>query len=163
MTQAVQLTDPAELTRYIETRYHRTHREQLPNLAALALKVERVHGGAAGVPAGLGELLQRLIGELEVHMKKEELMLFPAIRRGRMAGIENPIAAMRSDHDDHGAEIARIRLLTDNLTLPAGACRSWTALYEGLAGFIDDLESHVRLENDVLFPLCEPATPQVLP
>ncbi len=154
MTLTVPTTNAAELTRYIETRYHQTHREQLPGLAALAHKVETVHAGAAGVPAGLGELLQKMIGELEVHMKKEELILFPAIRSGRTAGIESPIAVMRADHDDHVAEIARIRALTGNLALPAGACKSWTALYDGVGRFVDDLEQHVKLENDVLFPMC---------
>ena len=133
------LDDNAALTTYIETRYHQTHRAQLPDLAALALKVERVHGESPDAPVGLGALLQRLIGTLEVHMKKEELILFPAIRRGGGPGIENPIAVMRADHDDHSAEINRIRALTNNLTLPDGACRSWTALYNGLGQFIADL------------------------
>lgn len=157
MSQTVPPTDPAEITAYIESRYHARHREQLPDLAALAAKVEQVHADVPAVPAGLSALLQRLIGELEVHMKKEELILFPAIRRGGMLGIENPIAVMRADHDDHGAEVARIRALTADLTLPEGACRKWTALYEGLEAFIDDLEAHVALENDVLFPQFEPA------
>ena len=116
-----------------------------------------MHGDQPEAPHGLGALLQRLIGELEVHMKKEELILFPAIRRGGMPGIEHPIAVMRADHDDHSAEVARIRALTANLTLPEGACRSWTALYDGLAQFLADLEAHVRLENDVLFPRFEAA------
>lgn len=98
-----------------------------------------------------------MIGALEVHLKKEELLLFPAIRRGGVPGIENPIAVMRADHDDHDAEIAEIRRLTANLTLPTGACRTWTALYQGLAEFITDLEEHIRLENEVLFPRFERA------
>lgn len=155
MPQTSPPTDPAGITTYIETRYHDRHREQLPDLAALAARVEQVHAGAPAVPAGLSALLQRLIGELEVHMKKEELILFPAIRRGGMPGIEHPIAVMRADHDDHGAELARIRALTANLTLPEGACRKWTALYEGLAAFIADFEAHVALENNVLFPQFE--------
>ena len=90
-------------------------------------------------------------------MKKEELILFPAIRRGGMPGIENPIAAMRADHDDHQTEVAQIRALTGDLTLPPGACRTWTALYAGLAAFLDDLDAHIRLENEVLFPGFETA------
>lgn len=156
-TQSIPPSDPAEVTRYIETRYHARYREQLPDLAALAARVEQVHAGSPSVPAGLSALLQHLIGGLEVHMKKEELILFPAIRRGGMPGIENPIAVMRADHDDHGAEVARIRALTADLTLPDAACRKWTALYEGLAGFIDDFEAHIALENNVLFPQFEPA------
>jgi len=157
MTQSVPPTDAGEMTTYIEARYHARHREQLPDLAALAAKVEQVHADAPAVPAGLSALLAHLIGALEVHMKKEELILFPAIRRGGMPGIEAPIAVMRADHDDHGAEMERIRALTTDLTLPEGACRKWTALYQGLAEFIGDFEAHVALENDVLFPQFEPA------
>ena len=44
-----------------------------------------------------------------------------------------------------------------DLALPEGACGTWTALYTGLSEFLGDLEGHVRLENDVLFPQFEPA------
>ncbi|PKP84643.1 MAG: hypothetical protein CVT80_06970, partial [Alphaproteobacteria bacterium HGW-Alphaproteobacteria-2] len=63
---------------------------------------------------------------------------------------------MRADHDNHDREVAEIRRLTHDLTLPEGACRTWTALYEGLAEFITDLNAHIRLENEVLFPQFEP-------
>ena len=106
------------------------------------------------MPAGLAALLRRMIGALEVHMKKEELILFPAIRKAA-AGLDAPIAAMRADHDDHEAEVERIRQLTGGLTLPQGACRSWTRLYAGVGEFLDDLADHIRLENDVLFPQFE--------
>ena len=155
MPEAAPTDDPAALTSYIETRYHRTHREQLPDLAALALKVERVHADHPKTPKGMGALLQHLIGVLEVHMKKEELILFPAIRPGGMQGLDVPIAVMRADHDHHQAEVAQIRVLTNDLTLPEGACRSWTALYDGLTGFLADLDTHIRLENEVLFPRFE--------
>lgn len=155
MTDTAPLHDAAELTRHIETRYHALCREQLPSLAEMAAKVEAVHSGDVHVPKGLYAILRRLIGEMEVHMKKEELILFPAIRRGGMPGIENPIAVMRSDHDDHDREVAEIRRLTHDLTLPEGACRTWTALYQGLAAFLDDLHEHIRLENEVLFPQFE--------
>ena len=85
-------------------------------------------------------------------MKKEELILFPAIRKGGGPRIGTPIAVMRADHDDHAQDVAEIRRLTGDLGLPEGACRSWTALYVGLGEFISDLEEHIRLENDVLFP-----------
>ncbi len=159
MSDAAPIRDAAELTRYIETRYHARHREQLPPLAAMAAKVEDVHFGDDHVPAGLSDVLRRMIGEMEVHMKKEELILFPAIRRGGGPGIENPIAVMRADHDDHATEVAEIRRLTRELTLPEGSCGTWTALYAGLDEFIADLEEHMRLENDVLFPQFEPGSP----
>jgi regulator of cell morphogenesis and NO signaling len=156
MAEIAPLFDAAELTRHIETRYHARHREQLPALADLSEKVETVHYGDEDVPQGLSEILRRMTGEMEVHMKTEELILFPAIRKGGGPGIENPIAVMRADHDDHDREIAEIRRLTGNLTPPEGACRSWMSLYAGLEEFVADLEEHIRLENEVLFPQFEP-------
>ena len=111
-----------------------------------------MHFGDEHVPEGLSALLRHMIGALEVHMKKEELILFPAIRRGGGPGIAAPIAVMRADHDDHDREVAEIRRLTGNLALPDGACRTWTALYAGLGTFLEDLTEHIRLENEVLFP-----------
>ncbi len=156
MTDTAPLQDAAELTRHIETRYHARHREQLPALVQLAERVESVHFGDDNVPEGLSDLLRGMIGAMEVHMKKEELILFPAIRKGGAPGIEKPIAVMRADHDDHAAEVAEIRRLTGGPALPAGACRTWSALYDGLAEFLTDLEDHMRLENEVLFPQFEP-------
>ena len=152
MTQSLRIDDPAALTRHIEARYHTRHREQLPALAALAARVETVHFGDDHVPEGLSDLLQRMIGTLEVHMKKEELILFPAIRKGGGPGIGIPIKVMRADHDDHSRDVAEIHRLTGGLGLPVGACRTWTALYDGLGEFLCDLQEHIRLENDVLFP-----------
>lgn len=149
--------DAAALTRHIETRYHARHREQLPALAAMAARVEDVHFGEPGVPDGLSLLLHRMSGEMEVHMKKEELILFPAIRNGGMPGIDHPIAVMRADHAAHDADLAQIRHLTADLSLPEGACGTWTRLYQGLEEFIQDLTEHMRLENDVLFPRFETA------
>ena len=156
MSETAPIQDPSALTRYIETRYHARHREQLPLLAQLAEQVDTVHLGDENVPLGLSDVLTHMIGEMEVHMKKEELILFPAVRRGGMPGIEQPITLMRADHDDHAAEVDEIRRLTGGPTLPKGACGTWTTLYTGLHAFLTDLEEHMRLENDVLSPQFEP-------
>lgn len=145
---------PGDLTRYIETHYHARHRAELPELAVLAEKVETVHFGEEDVPEGLSALLRRMIGELEVHMKKEELILFPAIRKAA-SGLDAPIAAMRQGHGDHAADIAQIGQLTNGLTLPPDACPIWTRLYAELGEFVAELEEHIRLENEVLFPRVE--------
>lgn len=155
MTDAVPVHDATELTRYIESRYHARHREQLPMLLKLAEMVEDLHFGDEGVPDGLYGVLRRLTEELEVHMKDEELVLFPAIRRSGGRGIGDSIAAIRADHAEHDHQLAEIRRLTSNLAPPEGACSSWHTLYAGLTEFADDLSEHIRLENDVLFPRFE--------
>lgn len=146
--------DPVALTSFIERYYHASHREMLPDLAALALRVEHMHAAEPDVPTGLSSLLEELMAELEIHMSKEERMLFPAIRQG-ISNIAGPIGVMRADHQHHTIRVASIRALTNNLTLPEGASQSWTLLYWGLGEFLDQLAEHVRLEDDVLFPRYE--------
>jgi len=138
---------------HIIARYHEIHRSELPELIRLARQVEKVHAGKAGVPAGLAALLERMGFELEQHMSKEEMVLFPAMKQqvpGPMLGI--PISRMRHEHDDHGENLREIDGLTGDITLPPGACRTWQALYAGLAKLKDDLMQHIHLENNVLFP-----------
>jgi regulator of cell morphogenesis and NO signaling len=83
MIEAAPTHDSAAVTEHIETRYHARHRAQLPDLVALAEKVETVHAGAPEAPAGVAALLRTMIGDMAVHIKKEELILFPAIRQAR--------------------------------------------------------------------------------
>lgn len=47
------------------------------------------------------------------------------------------------------------KVVSSDLTPPTNACGSWRTLYEGLADFLAELEAHIRLENDVLFPQFE--------
>jgi regulator of cell morphogenesis and NO signaling len=139
----------------ILTRYHEVHRRELPELFKLACKVEAVHGDHLMAPHGLADTLQEMIGELEVHMKKEELILFPAMLRNAAAPLSSPISQMRHDHDDHGAHLRRLEEITHGLELPEDACRSWQALYAGTRKLADDLVEHIHLENNILFPRFE--------
>lgn len=141
-----------ELIELIETRYHATHRRELPELIRLARRVEAVHQDHPAVPRGIGDLLQRISGELEVHMKKEELILFPMMRRGRHPMIAQPIAVMLAEHDDHGAHLRELEALTNDYVAPDDACPSWRALYVGVRKLADDLMEHIHTENNILFP-----------
>ncbi|WP_428671096.1 iron-sulfur cluster repair protein YtfE [Reyranella sp.] len=146
-------TATTALIDHIVAHYHETHRRELPELIRLAQQVEKVHAGKAGVPAGLAALLERMASELEQHMCKEELILFPAMRlQGGGVRLDAPIACMRHEHDDHGEHLRELDALTNGITLPPGACRTWQALYAGLAKLNEDLMQHIHLENNVLFP-----------
>jgi regulator of cell morphogenesis and NO signaling len=147
--------DTGAMIDHIVSRYHEVHRRQLPELIMLSRKVEQVHAGKAGVPAGLADLMQHALGELEVHMRKEELILFPAMRRQQAGPLDGPIAQMRHDHVDHGEFVEQLTRMTDNFTPPDGACGTWRALYAGAAQFKDDLIEHIHTENNILFPRFE--------
>jgi regulator of cell morphogenesis and NO signaling len=144
--------EPAALIDHILARYHAVHRRELPELAKLAQKVEAVHRAHAEVPAGLAALLEQMGEELELHMTKEEQVLFPLMRRGFHPMIGTPIAVMRSEHDEHGERLREIDRLAHGLLPPADACTTWRALYAGLGKLTDDLMEHIHLENNLLFP-----------
>jgi regulator of cell morphogenesis and NO signaling len=111
-----------------------------------------VHGNHPSAPIGLSGTLAQLRDELESHMIKEEQVLFPMMQHGGSRMIAHPIAEMRNEHEDEARHLQTIEHVTRGLTLPEGACRSWTALYTGLRKFTDDLVVHMHLENEVLFP-----------
>ena len=145
--------EPLALIDYILQRYHETHRRELQDLIPLAEKVERVHAGHPDAPKGLAALLLRMSDELEMHMQKEEAVLFPMMRQQPPKPmIAHPIARMRIEHDDHNALLRELDAVTHQGRMPEDACGSWRALYAGVRKLSDDLKEHIRIENDVLFP-----------
>ena len=148
-------SDANALIDLILARYHEVHRRELPELITLATKVERVHKDHADVPAGLAALLQSMLDELLEHMQKEEQILFPMMRRNPGGFLAPPIGRMRTEHEEHGRMIQRVQDLTHDLTLPADACNTWSALYAGVGKFTTDFMQHVHTENNILFPQFE--------
>lgn len=134
---------------HILQRYHNVHRAQLEELVPLAQKVASVHAGS--FPAEVADLLAHMQEELLMHMMKEERMLFPMINQGIGRGAAMPVSVMMHEHDEHHQVIARLNELTNGFAIPEGACRSWTRLYTLAKELVDDLNDHIRLENDILF------------
>ena len=141
-----------DLIGHIQARYHEAHRRALPELIALSRKVEAVHREHPKVPTGFSKALRQLQSELEPHMAKEEAILFPAMLHWTEGKYDIPISELRHEHDDQGISLRLLESLTDNFTTPEGACRSWQALYVGVAQLAEDLIEHIHLENNVLFP-----------
>lgn len=141
-----------ELIDHIQVRYHEAHRRALPELIALSRKVEAVHRDHPNAPAGLSDALRQMHTDLEEHMAKEERTLFPAMRQQSASKLDIAIDELRHEHDGQGTQLRLLESLTDDFTLPEGACRSWQALYVGTAQLAEDLMEHIHLENNVLFP-----------
>ncbi|MDQ7774692.1 MAG: iron-sulfur cluster repair di-iron protein [Paracoccus aminovorans] len=141
-----------ELIAHILERYHATHREELNFLVQLANRVETVHGDHDEAPLGLTEVLLALRDDLDAHMSKEESVLFPAMLQGAGAMLAEPMRVMTAEHGATSDLLRRVEHVTHGLTLPEGACGSWTALYTGLVKLCDDVVAHMHLEETVLFP-----------
>lgn len=140
-----------ELTEHIVERFHNRHRQQLPELTQLAAKVETVHAAHPQCPHGLSTHLKSMWQELDMHMAKEEQILFPMLNGECGVQSRGPLLVMRQEHDDHRQAIERLNQLTHQFQLPSGACNSWHALYAGLQQFCEDLVQHMHLENNILF------------
>lgn len=144
--------DLPALIDHIVRDFHERHREQLPELIRLAQRVESVHGDRTDCPVGLSGLLKEMRDELELHMLKEERVLFPLIVTGRGPNPEAAMGAMECEHEEHDRRLERLMALTNSGEPPADACNTWRALYRGVKAFVDDVQEHIHLENNVLFP-----------
>jgi regulator of cell morphogenesis and NO signaling len=147
----------AQLTVFIEDRYHARLRTEFPELIALADKVERVHGDKPTCPIGLGRMLRDMQDATLHHLAKEEQILFPMIRNGYGAHAGGPVHMMELEHEDHGHALAALKNLTTDFAAPAEACTTWKALYLRLKAFSNEFMEHIHVENNILFPraLCE--------
>lgn len=147
----------AELARHIVSTHHAYLREAMPRVAALAQKVARVHGPEHPELVEVARVFGKFQLEMDVHMQKEEGVLFPAIAglelgQGGQMPIQFPIRAMESEHDEAGQDLARLRTLTSDYALPDDACNSYRALFDSLQELEADTHTHIHLENNVLFP-----------
>ena len=155
----------ADLILHIVDKHHAFVRQETPRIAGLLIKVAAKHGVAHPELHEIEGLFTAIGQELATHMMKEEQILFPYIEgmeesartgapRPRVCfdSVKRPIANMIAEHDDAGALLERIRELAGGYRAPQGACMSYQALYQALAGFEHDLRQHVHLENNILFP-----------
>ncbi|HET8547001.1 MAG TPA: iron-sulfur cluster repair di-iron protein [Bryobacteraceae bacterium] len=142
-----------DLIDHIVGTHHEYLRRELPALAARVEKVHRVYTGrnlAEGLP-GLPETFGALRTELEAHMAKEEVILFPMIAAG-IPHIAKPIRVMEFEHESAGDALARIRQITRDHSVPDYACVTYRAMLAGLKELETDLHLHIHLENNILFP-----------
>jgi regulator of cell morphogenesis and NO signaling len=126
-------------------------RRELPEIVKLAKRAKAVHRAHPAAPDGLAARLERMVADLEDHMRKEEQILFPLMRRGDHPMISQPIYVMTGEHDDHGEHLRKLERLINDFEPPEGAC-TWRALYAGTQKFAEDLVNHIHIENNVLFP-----------
>ncbi len=142
-----------EIIAHILKVYHAPLREELTQLVVMAEKVLGVHGPKD--PIRLTRLRDHLLefkDELEFHMEKEEMVLFPWIATGRQPPPGPPIVVMEDEHLKATESLAQLRTLTDNFHPPEDACATWRNLYERLEASDHTLRAHIHLENHVLFP-----------
>ena len=153
------------LTDHIINVHHSYVEENIPLLMQYSDRVAQVHGHHYKELLEIKDLVTQVAGELSAHLKKEELILFPFIKKLVRAKKENseapqapfgtvdsPIKMMEAEHEDAGELLRTIAKLSSNYTPPEAACNTYRAFYAKLDEFEQDLHQHVHLENNILFP-----------
>jgi len=153
------------LVDYILNNHHQYVRRMIPVISLHADKVASVHGKNHTETLQIADLFLAVREELQMHMMKEERILFPQIKQMVLikneniqffpppfGTIQNPIRMMEYEHTSAGDALYQIRELSNNYTHPEDACNTFKALYSELKEFEEDLHKHIHLENNILFP-----------
>jgi len=151
----------SELADHIVGTHHAYLRDALPRLAGLIEMVVRAHGERHRELAEVLDVFRALQQELTMHMQKEEVILFPLVKRMEESGqavthhcgsVANPIGVMEDEHDFAGQALETLRGLTRDHQPPADACNTYRVMLDGLAELERDLHAHIHKENNILFP-----------
>lgn len=153
------------LADYIEKKHHRYVEKKLPEITAYLNKVVDAHSKNHIELIDVQRMFGESAGELTMHMRREELILFPFIRTLSAAKennnkvsaphfgtVSNPIQMMMAEHSNEGERFKSIESITNNFTPPADACNTYRVMLALLKEFQDDLHLHIHLENNILFP-----------
>lgn len=175
LTQASQQTSATQtdfnswpldlLADYIEKKHHRYVEEKIQEIKPYLDKICKVHGDHHPELYEINQLFNDSAGELAMHMKKEELILFPAVRRmvksqmqkttpekPQFGSINNPIQMMMHEHNNEGERFRQIEALSNKYNPPQDACNTYRVTFAMLKEFEEDLHLHIHLENNILFP-----------
>ena len=153
------------LADYIEKKHHRYVEEKIQKIKPYLDKICKVHGEHHPELYEINQLFNDSAGELAMHMKKEELILFPAVRRmvkaqmqkttperPQFGSVNNPIKMMMHEHNNEGERFRKIEELSNKYNPPQDACNTYRVSFAMLKEFEDDLHLHIHLENNILFP-----------
>ncbi|WP_291130066.1 iron-sulfur cluster repair di-iron protein [Flavobacterium sp. UBA7682] len=150
---------------YIEKTHHRYVEEKSTALLFYLDKLCKVHGERHPELFEIALHFKICAGELAQHMKKEELILFPfvkkmyyalrdntSIEQPHFGTVDNPIAMMQEEHENEGERFLKIAQLTNDYHPPADACETYKVTFAMLKEFEQDLHKHIHLENNIVFP-----------
>ncbi len=153
------------LSDYIVNQFHAYTKDMLPRITEYVETVVNVHGDTHPETRTIAALWPVIKSELAMHMQKEELLLFPYIKRlvsseaegsapktPPFGSAEALIEKMEAEHDDTGGVLLEMEQASRGYEPPEDACPTFRALYAYLKEFDAATKKHVHMENNILFP-----------
>lgn len=154
--------------KHILEKHHLYIEEKIPVIKEHLSRIVEVHGDNHPELLEVQSIFNEASGELAMHLKKEELILFPYINKLAKAAITGtpiskpkfqsisiPIAKMDAEHDDEEKAFETIATLTHNYSVPEDGCGTYAVALSMLKEFESDLKIHIKKENDHLFKRAE--------
>ena len=145
--------------------HHAYLHENMGQIAGYTRKIAEVHGSNHPEVLEIAEIFSKIVTDLADHLRYEQEVFFPAIKRCDAAGkshavpdatdlesIRAGLGKLQQEHEEVGEAIHRIRHLAKDYEIPGDACNTFRLTYQKLKEFEDDLHRHVHLENNILFP-----------
>lgn len=147
------------LAYYVESIHHRYTDRKVVSIRHSIERLLRLHPDHEVHLMRLKNSFEDLAIHLRIHMKQEEFLIFPYIKsmvRKRTVGskifrsINEPLLAMQADHNH---EIQTFRRLNASLADgPRNNFYGYKLTYAAIKELEMDLQIHMHLENNVLFP-----------
>ena len=156
--------NPVFLVDFIVQNHHAYAQEMMPKIKASLLALCDEHDADHIELAEVLDDFNDLVDEITHQVHREELALFPVIRRLYKTEVytddeENPvrehvqasITRIEAEHKLVDELLRSLRKLTNFYTAPENASTEHTRVYQKLAEFDTNTTMHIFLENNVLF------------
>jgi len=154
------------LSEYIVTTYHGYADKQIQVIKPALKKACQEYGERHPWLPEIKKLFDEAAGGIAVHQKKEELILFPFIRKMADAeknnkefvrpsatrSVESPVDMLTHEHHQQSDLFQKISALSKDYTCPEGIDGTFEDSLHLLKEFELNLHQHLHLENNILFP-----------
>jgi regulator of cell morphogenesis and NO signaling len=152
------------LADYIYQKHHRYIEEKTPQIKQYLDKLCNGHRHNHPELEQIRQLFKEIARELSIHVKMEELILFPYIKQmiqskqsntplliPDFGTVDSPVQRMKSDYMNEGEKLMKISSLTNNYTPPADECNTYLVTFKLLQEYERDIHMHIHLKNNILF------------
>lgn len=148
----------SDIIDYIVNNHHAFLKKELPATEKLVSKILKVHFIDSGqVLTKVHKLFSQLKTELEMHLIKEEEVLFPMIKEYEKSPsdelldkIVKEIIGTEGEHDEAGNILKELREVTNQYEMPSTGCNTFDLTYKKLEEIESDTFRHIHLENNIM-------------
>ncbi len=130
--------------------HHAYLKKELPVISELMFKILMVHGESHPELYDIHKIFGGLKTELEGHLVKEEVLLFPKLIEGGKE-CKALIEELEDEHDGAGDALHELTDLTNHFKVPEDGCTTYQLVFDKLKVLVADMYMHVHTENNVLF------------